>query len=175
MKNRDLAYTAIYITLFTVMEYLGTVLNLFQMPNGGSVSVSEIALLIGVYRLGFKKGLYILVGAIIMMFLSKPLYIVNFGQYLLDYVIAYMCYILAAYIKPNSSFYKIILILFFINFIRFISHNISGLLFFSEAYTDNLVWGVSVYNASYMVPNLIITTILFVQFKPLIDKVSKKR
>ena len=64
LKTRDLVYMALYAALFVVLDYLTNALNLFRMPQGGSLSFATVALLIASYHLGWKKGLVVSLVAI---------------------------------------------------------------------------------------------------------------
>ena len=62
MKNlsvKDLVLMAFYVALFMVLDTFVNTLGIFQMPNGGSLGVSTLALLMASYHLGWKKGLFV--------------------------------------------------------------------------------------------------------------------
>ena len=51
-KTRDLVYMALYAALFIALDQI----TLFRMPQGGSINLSSIALLLASYHFGWKKG-----------------------------------------------------------------------------------------------------------------------
>ena len=62
MKNsnlsvKDLVTIALYLALFMVVDAFINTLPFLQMPQGGSLGVSTVVLLIASYHLGAKKGL----------------------------------------------------------------------------------------------------------------------
>ena len=65
---RDLVYIALYAALFVVLDYVTNAVNLFRMPNGGSLAFATVALLLASYHLGVKKGLLVCLVAIVLMF-----------------------------------------------------------------------------------------------------------
>ena len=51
-KTRDLVYMALYAALFIALDQI----TLFRMPQGGSINLSSVALLLASYHFGWKKG-----------------------------------------------------------------------------------------------------------------------
>lgn len=155
-----LVFIALYSALFIVLDYAAHAFGLFQMPNGGSLGLGSLAILVAAYHLGWKEG--IAVGLI-----SIPLQIISSGGIwftptwpliglLLDYVIPFGIYGLAPLFKNIKLFgVKIMSGVIVTNLIRLASHVVVGA----------LLWGVTwigsvVYNAWYMVPTLILGVIL---------------
>ena len=80
MKNKkilDLVYMAMYLALFFVFDWLANVVQLFQMPNGGSLGLGIIPLLMASYHLGWKKGTGVALLAVLLMFLTGKVYIIQ--------------------------------------------------------------------------------------------------
>ena len=77
MKNlsvKDLVLMAFYVALFMVLDTFVNTLGIFQMPNGGSLGVSTLALLMASYHLGWKKGLFVSVVSVFAQFVTGPMY-----------------------------------------------------------------------------------------------------
>ena len=111
---------ALCIALCIVLEKI----NIFSMPQGGSVDFELIPLLLFSYRRGFKWGIQ---AGVLTGFLKIMLggYVLNFIQAALDYPLAYACVGLAAF-KPR-------IISIFIAAICHISCSvISGVFFFAQ-------------------------------------------
>lgn len=171
MKTRDVVHIAMYVGLFAVLEWLSNVVPLLQMPQGGSISLSAIALLMASYHLGFRKGLITALVSFVVMFILKPPYILNVVQFACDYIFAYAAYALACKI-PDISYLPLGVIV--TNFIRFMFHNIAGWAFFSEYYPGKVLWGVAGYNATYMMPTAIISFIVVSVVKIRLKTIYKK-
>ena len=171
MKTKDLVLIAMYATLFTVLEYVSVTFGLLKMPQGGSISISAVALIIASYHLGFKKSLIVSAISIIIMLLITPPYFLTVGQFMADYVFSYMSYSTAVLFKDLRFGDKIFPTgAIMSNVLRFMWHNIAGWLFFASYYEGNVLTGVMLYNASYMVPTMIISAVLVLLIRPKLKK-----
>ena len=163
---RDLVYIALYAALFVVLDYVTNALNLFRMPNGGSLSFATVALLLASYHLGDKKGLLVCLVAILLMFAIGSITYYGIASLLLDYVIAYCAYGLASAFKNIKWFYPGIIVT---NLIRLASSTLAGMLVWE---TD--LWGSLVYNGGYIIPtmivDLILVPLLYNMLKPVLNK-----
>lgn len=166
MKNltvKDLVLMALYVALFMVLDTFVNTLGIFQMPQGGSLGVSTIALLLASYHLGWQKGLFVAIVSVFAQFITGPMYTPDILGFLLDYLLAFSAYGLASLFPNFGYFFTGVLIT---NVIRFICSTISG----------TIVWGVDIigslgYQATYMVPTLILTLIIV----PLLYKAIEPR
>lgn len=165
-KTKDLVLMAFYVALFIVLDIFINALPVFQMPHGGSLGVSTIALLMASYHLDWQKGLLVAVLSVFLQFITGPMYTPDLVGFMLDYFLAFSVYGLAVLFPNFSYFYSGVLIS---NVIRFLCSTISGV----------IVWGVDIrgsilYQASYMVPTLILGLILVPllhkYLKPFMDK-----
>lgn len=131
-------------------------LRLWHMPQGGSVTLENVPILLFALRRGLKAGVGAgIIAGILQLILSG--YVVHPVQALLDYPLAFGALGAAALIKKplwgglalGSG-------------LRFLCHLLSGVVFFgSYAPEGTNVWVYSaVYNGSYMIPNLILAVIL---------------
>lgn len=174
MKTRDLVLMAMYSAMFVVLDYLSSVLPILDMPQGGSVGLAGIAVMLAAYQFGFVKGFFVGVVGVVVSALFSPWYMLHWAQVLLDYPIAFGGYALCALI-PNTKVKGLTLPLGVLlgNFARFMAHNIGGWIFFADGYPGNVLWGVSGYNATYMIPTTIVTfiavMILIQRLKPISD------
>jgi len=152
---------AFYIALFMVLDVLTNAIPFFQMPNGGSWGLSTIPLLLASYQFGWKKGTFLCLIAVLLMFVTGPMYTPDFAGFLLDYLIAFGVYGLASLFPNIGWFYSGVLIT---NALRFVSSTISGVWVWGVDW-----WGSIVYQASYMIP----TTVLGLVFVPLLFRALK--
>lgn len=168
---RMLAEGGVMIALAKLLSFI----PIYQAPNGGSVTAgSMIPLLIFAIRWGIGPG--IAVGATygVVDFILKP-YFYHPIQVLLDYPIGYGVLGLAGIVylmkKDNKANEYVILSLGVILAIgaRMFAHVLSGVVFFAEYAGDMNPWLYSIgYNATYLIPELIISlVILLLIWKPL--------
>lgn len=163
MTTQQIVLMAFYLALFTVLDFLSNTVPMFQMPQGGSLSLGTIALLLASYQLGWKKGLLVALLSVVMQFVTGRMYILGFVQFLLDYVIAFGIYGIACLFPNFGWFYTGILVT---NVVRFFSSTLSGVFFYETTFVASMA-----YQASYMVPTLIADLVLI----PLMIQALKKR
>lgn len=158
-STRDLVLLAMYAALFMAVELIQNQFGLFKMPQGGSLGVSSIILLLASYQLGVQKGVAISLLSILLQFLTGKMYLET-GPigFFLDYVLAFGIYGIASLFPNIKWFYSGVLIT---NTIRLVASTISGSLFYGLT-----LWPSFVYNATYMIPTMIVGLI----FVPLIHQ-----
>lgn len=169
MKNltvRELVLMAFYVALFMVLDTFVNTLPLFQMPNGGSLGLSTIPLLMASYQLGWKKGTVVAILSVFAQFVTGPMYTPNLFGFLLDYFIAFSVYGLADLFPNFGYFYSGILVT---NVVRFLSSVISGIVCW-----ETPLWASITYNASYMIPTLILGLVLIPLLYKALQPVMKK-
>ncbi|NLC33770.1 MAG: hypothetical protein GX760_00670 [Erysipelothrix sp.] len=150
--TRMIVNVAIYAALFIVFDLMQNNMGLLQMPNGGSLGISTVIILLASYQLGYKTGLLVGLISVFLQFLTGPMYIVGILGFMLDYVIGFAVYGLASLFKNYKYFYPGVLIS---NILRFISVSLSGV------YVFGLDWIPSMaYNITYMLPTAIVGMIL---------------
>ncbi|WP_331446056.1 energy-coupled thiamine transporter ThiT [Natranaerobius thermophilus] len=167
-KNvRILAETGIAVALALLLSMI----KLYTMPQGGSVSLEMLPIFIIAFRWGLKPG--ILAGVTFgTLQLAVAGFIVHWIQFFLDYPVAFAGLGLAGTFsswirKANSSANIILPIVTGVilgGMVRFVSHFLAGAVFFGDyAPEGQSVWMYSLlYNSSYLVPELIITIIVIV-------------
>ncbi len=152
-----------------IMIALASVLSmvrLYKMPQGGSVTAaSMMPIMLFAMRWGVPKG--VLVGTLygILQFIFEP-YMVSPIQMLLDYPIAFGVLGLAGIVRYSLKNNKqrvqwVVSGCALGMFLRTVSHVISGAIFFKEYAGVMNPWLYSIqYNASYMLVELVITSII---------------
>lgn len=163
LTTRDIVMLAMYAALFITIELIQNQFGLFKMPQGGSLSVSAVILLIASYHLGYKKGIIISLISVILQFITGDMYFGTgiFG-FFLDYVLAYGIYGIASLFPNFKYFYSGVLIT---NLVRYFASTISGMIFYKVDLIGSLA-----YNATYMVPTTLIALVLV----PLLHKRMQK-
>lgn len=155
---------AIFAALGFVLDFVS-----FRMPQGGSVSLVMIPIILIAFRRGVAAGVLtgILVGLlqIVSGFISvAPL---SFGfvvmQVLLDYLLAYGVvglagvmrtkYLQHAHTKQTGKMLAAIVAgVLIASVLRYLVHVITGILFFGMFAEGNVVIYSAIYNATYMIP-----------------------
>lgn len=156
INTKKMVEISVYASLFIVLDYLGN-FSPIKMPNGGSLEISVIVLILASYRLSYKYGLLVSLLALPLMFLTATVYIYGFGQYTLDYVIGYGVYGLSALI-PNlkvSKTYWLPVGGVIASMIRFVSSTLSGVLYFDVGW-----WASVSYQMTYMLPTTILAVVV---------------
>lgn len=152
-KARILSEASIFIALTIVLK--DVLPPLFQMPQGGSVSIAGmVPLLWFALRRGLKYGVFAgFVYGLIHAFLPGS-YIIHPLQGLLDYPLAF------AALGLTGSIRKIPIIGVGIGIIgRFLCSFAAGIVFFTFFSIDGII-ASALYNGSYLIPEFVITAIV---------------
>jgi len=167
-KTRILIECAILIAMGTILAQI----KLFRLPAGGSVTAASMVPFIMIsFRHGTKWGVLSAAANVLLQIALGGIYtppagtvLALIGSIMLDYVVAYMCLAFAsAFAKPfKNEIFGIAFGTFMVCFIRFICSFVSGFLIWASIATDGIgaVTYSLTYNASYMLPETIITVAL---------------
>ncbi len=148
---RTIAEVGVSLGLAVVFQYI----RVFEMPQGGSVSLEMLPLLyLSIMR---GAGVGILAGGLygVVQLLLKP-YVIHPVQFVFDYPLAFGLLGLAGFWQTRPLLGTTLGVTG-----RFVAHVISGVIFFaSYAPKGTNVWVYSLgYNASYMAPEWLITMV----------------
>ncbi|TWS94198.1 energy-coupled thiamine transporter ThiT [Streptococcus sp. sy018] len=140
-------------------------LILFQLPQGGNISLGMLPLIIFALRHGLAAGLFLggLAGGL-QLFLGG--YFLSPLQFLLDYPIAYAMIGLAGIVNLKHtgklSTGRLLLGVSLASLARLFAHTLAGIVFYSAyAPKGTPVWLYSLsYNASYMLPSAILVSVV---------------
>lgn len=177
-KTRRITETAIMIALATVLSYV----VFSKLPMGGSVTLfSQVPIIIIGYRYGLKWGAAtgVIHGLLQMVLqgLENFSYVKGIGSYLIlifaDYVVAFMVLgIGGALFKKAVKNQALALGLgaAVASVLRYLCHFVSGATIWKDYAGDQAVWFYSLtYNATYMLPELIISVIGVVLLAVVLD------
>ncbi len=166
-KIRRIAESSVMLALATVLAELAV----FKLPHGGSVTLfSQVPMIAISYRYGVKWGAFsgIVMGIVQMLFgLGNFSYVSGAVAFLIlifaDYIIAFGSLGLGGMFKGKIKNPAISLVAggVVVTIIRFLCHFISGVTIWGD-YSGgavSAVWYSITYNASYMLPELVITII----------------
>jgi len=152
---------------------LSVILNfipLWRMPQGGSISLEMLPILIIALRWGASSGM--MAGAVYgLVQLAFGPFIIHPAQLVLDYPLPYMLVGLAGIfsskidLKAKGSTYGWLLLAVFTGGLgRFVSHFFSGVIFFAQyAPEGQSPWVYSaIYNISYLLPALLLSYVIII-------------
>ena len=166
--TKDLVYMALYAALFIVLDVAVNTLGILQMPNGGSLGVSVIPLLMASYHLGWQKGTVVAVlsdsAAVCHRSdvysgsgrLSARLFLRFFRLRTGEPVSGITNGFIPACLSPTLS--------------GWICSTLSGILVWETA-----PWASLVYNATYMIPTAILCLVLLPLVMPRIKPLMNKK
>lgn len=167
--------------IMIALSVLLSLIKIYQMPNGGSVTAgSMVPILLFALKWGLTPGITVGVAYGIIDFIIKPSFYHPI-QVLLDYPIAYGLLGLAGifYVMKDkdktSDLAKIALGISIAVIGRMLAHVLSGVIFFAEYAGDMNPWLYSIgYNASFLVPELLISVIIIVLIWKPINRFIKR-
>ncbi len=146
----------IEVSLCVALAMVFAQFKLWQMPNGGSVTLQMVPIFVLALRRGGKASLTAgLVFGILRMMLSSHVYYPLQG--LLDYPIAF------ALVGVSGFFVKSPKIGMGLGVtLRFIAHVVAGKVFFGHYAPEgmNQWWYTLTYNATHLIPEIILTLIV---------------
>jgi thiamine transporter len=161
-KTRYLVEAALTIALAVVLSRI----KLFRMPQGGSITLENVPLIIFAMRWGLSGGCMAGAVAGLLQFLLGG-YMVHPVQAFLDYPLAYGVLGLAA-LSPRKTGWGVLIA----SLARMACHVASGLIFFSAyvpAGTHPLVYSLT-YNGGYMAVNTALAFVLVPLILPRLKK-----
>ncbi|MCH5584875.1 energy-coupled thiamine transporter ThiT [Shimazuella sp. AN120528] len=157
-----------------ILAALAIVLNMFTpfhlWPNGGSVTLTMVPIAILAFRRGVIPGITAgLITGLILLVLPGAFY-AHPIQVILDYPLAFALLGFSGWLsiknttKQSSQIIRVVIGLFSGGILRLVSHFLSGVIFFADyAPKGQSVYVYSlVYNASYILPEIIISIIVVI-------------
>lgn len=179
ITTRQLVESAIMIAIGTILSMI-TIASPWKL-GGGITVCSMLPLVILSFRHGTKVGVFAsCVYGLIQMIIgfSNVQYATNFimamGIVLFDYIVAFGVVGFSAIFKPlmKNGLLSIIAGVVFTFTLRFLCHFVTGVWIWEALWPNELGWAASLwslaYNASYMLPEIILTCIVIsATYKPL--------
>ena len=162
------AQVALCVALSTVLDMVSNSLPFPRMPYGGTLSIATVPMIIIALRMGWRIGSItgVLYGIVALL---REQHFIHPIQLLLDYPLAFSTIGAAGIVRCGSwqqtdvrIRIRIGVAVVVANTLRFCTHFLSGIVFWYQfAAEGQSIWMYSlIYNASYMVPETIIGSIL---------------
>lgn len=182
MKQKNVAILAEIGVMASLALVFDMIASTWGFVNGGSISIAMLPIVVVAVRRGTKAGLLagLLLGVLQIVASLRGLYLLNFTQFLLDYVLAFLVLGFAglfpnAIRKPSRLIAGIALA----TLLRLIVASAAGVAYWSEYIPDGIAnvdgifhtsftswlanptlmtWiGSIVYNAAYLIPSALLT------------------
>ena len=153
---------AILISLAIVIQVI--MQPFFTMPQGGSVTVAMLPLVILAYRHGLVSGIAsgLIFGLLNWILSGMPQW--GWWSFIVDYQLAFGAFGFSALVfKINrKSLFVFVLGITVAGLLRFAAHYLSGLLLFGEYAPEGVhpAWYSLTYNISYMAPTILLSIII---------------
>lgn len=168
LTTKQLVYSAVAIALAVVCSMIKP----FEMPMGGSVTLlSMLFIVLIAYWYGPYVGIMTAVAYGLVQFVTEPIFY-TIPQMLLDYPLAFGALGLAGFFNRKKWGLQIGYIVGVIG--RFIFSTISGVVFFAAYAPENMnpiIYSLG-YQASYLVPEAIITLVI-ICLPPVADALAR--
>ncbi|GEM_PF-531344 len=163
LTTKDITEVAIFVALAFIIEVLVSWVP--RQPMGGSITISLVPLIVLAYRKGFIITLYagIIFGILNWMLAGFAIY-VHWMEGPLDYILASGAVSLSALVfrkyRESAKYFAIAAIVG--GFGRYFMHFLSGIIFFREFAAEGRHWLIHsiIYNGTYMIPTIILVSIL---------------
>ncbi|MBQ3506389.1 MAG: energy-coupled thiamine transporter ThiT [Clostridia bacterium] len=177
--SRALAYAGVCVSMSFALSYI----KLWDMPNGGSVTlVSLLPLMLFSYAFGAKKGVFVGLTYGVLQAVQDP-WLIHPAQFLLDYPVAFSAAGLAGLLRPVKRLEKLPQLSFALSAVlagslRFICHVLSGVFAFEAYAIGQNVWAYSLLYNVYVfidVALVIIAGVFVLSSKSFVKTIAKAR
>ncbi len=134
--------------------------SFFGLPQGGSINLGMVPIFWLALRRGPKIGIFAGIVLGVVDLAIEP-FVVNPAQFILDYPLAFACVGLAGFFRSLGAVGSIVGVVVG-GTGRFLSHFVSGVIYFPQYAPAGMspVLYSAIYNATYMVPSIIICAIV---------------
>ena len=174
-KNQKMVFIAIYVAMALDLDYVKELLPFLNMPNGGSVNIALIPVVLASFHLGVKEGLVSgLLWWLISSLLGLNSWFLNIPQYIVDYIIPSVIIGASAIFYSKKNVMEVELGILLTMVIRTLCVVISGVYFWADgvAAGSAAAWTVSL---TYNLPYSIATCVMLMIVIPLLLKTLKPR
>ncbi len=178
VKNREMILSIATGGICIALSYVLSLVKLYEMPQGGTITpASMLPLIFFCLSFGAKKGFCATFVYSLLQLIGG--YLMNFPQVMLDYIVAFTLIGAAGFfaasakkrIEVKNPIKRLKLIKFwrigagvFVAFaLRFVSHLLSGVIFYAEYAGDQNPWVYStLYNGTFLLVEAAITAIILI-------------
>ena len=177
-KNREMILSIATGGICIALSYVLSLVKLYEMPQGGTITpASMLPLIFFCLSFGAKKGFCATFVYSLLQLIGG--YLLNFPQVMLDYIVAFTLIGAAGFFAASAKkriqvknpikclklikFWRIGAGVFVAFTLRFISHLLSGVIFYAEYAGDQNVWVYSaLYNGTFLLVEAAITAVILI-------------
>lgn len=175
-SNREMILTVATGGLCLALSYVLSLIKLFEMPQGGSVTpASMLPIIFFCLCFGAKRGFCVTFAYSLLQLIGG--YFMHPARVILDYTLAFTIIGVAGFFAASEKkrlevknpikrlklipFWRIGLAVFFAFVLRCASHVLSGVIFYSEYAGDQNPWVYSIlYNGTFLLVEAAITVVI---------------
>jgi thiamine transporter len=161
MSTKDFTEISIMIALTAVFEIIFSSIGITLFPQGGSVSLALLPLIVITLRLGVLKGLLAAsVYGLFQFVLPVPVFFLTPLQYAFDYIVPTIVVVLVLALGRKKHQILAGVGLVFLG--KYLSHVLAGVIFWSEFAPEGFnAWTWSLYyNATYTLPSMVLSVLV---------------
>lgn len=145
----------VIIAIFAALSIVFSTLKVFQMPNGGSITLYLVPLMFVALKLDFKSALLCsFIVSIIQIIMSG--YVIGFFQVFLDYILP-VCLISLFNFAKDKPLPILLLHSSYIGALMLGCYVVSGMVYWKVDFIGSVV-----YNATFFIPTYVISMILII-------------
>ncbi|MDL2211533.1 energy-coupled thiamine transporter ThiT [Erysipelotrichaceae bacterium OttesenSCG-928-M19] len=148
------------IALISAIAFLLSLVILFRMPNGGSITVYLVPLFFAAFNNDLKTNVFIAIVTATLQVLFGG-YVLNPIQVMLDYYLPVMFICICMIFRLNKY-----INLFIGSLLAMVCYVISGMIFFEVPFLASII-----YNATFFIPTIILNLIIFALINPRLGKI----
>ena len=171
---RWMTETAMMLSIFIILGVISRYSSMMLWPQGGSIGINFIIIVICFYRLGFWSPLIVWFFGIIISSAFTGFFIINPWQFILDYCFPLFALIFGAFMIYfiKNIYWSILIFSLSSCIINFIFAVVSGALFFSQyapVGQGAIIYSL-IYNVTYMIPSYCLSAGILLIFFPLFKR-----
>lgn len=174
-KTRRIVIISIFCCLSVVLDIIKEFIPFLNLPSGGSINISLIPIFVCGFCFGIKEGLACsFLSFLLSSLLGLNSYIISIPQYILDYIVPFICVGLGSAFYKNKKLWQMEIGILLAMFLRTLSIIISGAYYWIESTMLAGSKEAIIFSITYNVPYALLTTILLMITVPLINKMLRK-
>ena len=160
-----------FASISVALDIFKKMIPFLNLPNGGSINISLIPLVISSFILGKKSGVLtaLIAFSVSTVFGLNSIYI-SLPQYFFDYILPTLILGFASIFYKNKKVYEIIFGIIFVMAIRTTSLIISGMYFWFESTVAAGSLEAFIFSFTYNFPYNFLTTLMLLICTPLLVK-----
>jgi len=176
MKRSDvraMSRMALVLALIILLEFFES--SILRMPQGGSISLASLMFLLVLPLFNKTESIVLFLSWRLLRLLLMPPFFVSVSQLLLDYVVAYVGFLLVYPLRRRDKRSSLVISVLLANVWRYVVHVTTGTFYFGSYAGEQAVVIYSlIYNLSYIGPTIIVQLLVGNLLLPVIKNLDKQ-